>query len=62
MSQTDVCYCCFLETPISDLHRAEYAASVDSGTLIVHFSVCTACRRLECDVPNPIGCKRPEKR
>ena len=62
MSQTDVCYCCFVETPDSDLHPAEYAVEVDSGRLIAHFAVCTACRRLGCDVPNPEGCKRPENR
>lgn len=60
MTQTDVCYCCFLDTPIGDLHPAEYSAKVESGTLTAYFSVCTACRRLGCDVPNPEGCKRPE--
>ena len=65
MSQTDLCYCCFVEAPISDLHRAEYEVelegySLESGTLVAYFWVCTACRRLGCDVPNPGGCKRPE--
>ena len=56
----DFCYCCFAEIPNGVAHPATYTSKIGGSTVIQHVSVCTACRRLGCDVMNPEGCKRPE--
>ena len=54
------CYCCFINIPEGDAQPATFTQHIGGSTVITHMSVCTACRRLGCDVPNPDGCKRPE--
>ena len=56
----DICYCCFNDTPAADLHAATNTGKVSGVTVVQYVTVCTACRRLECEVRNPEGCKRPE--
>ena len=55
------CYCCFNDTPAADLHAATNTANVAGVTVVQHVTVCTACRRLGCEVMNPEGCKRTER-
>ena len=57
----DVCYCCFNDTPDTDVHHATNTGNIAGVTVVQYMVVCTACRRLGCEVMNPEGCKRPER-
>ena len=58
----ETCWCCFLEIPEGEANPGTHSVNWGPGvTLTAYVSVCIACRRLECDVANPEGCKRPER-
>lgn len=58
----DICFCCFIEIPVGDTNPGTATWKLPDGGKVVtsDLSICTACRRLGCDVLRPGGCKRPE--
>ncbi len=58
---TEWCYCCFIEIDTETAHPGEASYQMPGGfTMRTQVYVCTACRRLGCEILNPDGCKRPE--
>ncbi len=58
----DVCYCCFVAVEPGQFSLGEAIWRPAGGTTVIHadLKVCHTCRRLECDVLNPFGCKNPD--
>lgn len=59
----DECFCCFIPVNRADAHPIEASWQVpdsDLRMITTDLVVCTVCRRLDCDILTPEGCKRPE--
>lgn len=56
------CFCCFISVGLEDANPIEATWTFPDGLRMEtqDLVVCTACRRLDCDVLTPGGCKRPE--
>lgn len=57
----DFCYCCYLDIPEGQGNPGEHSVQTGGSTIVANVVVCSTCRRLDCDVPNPEGCRNPER-
>lgn len=59
---TELCFCCFIEIAEGQEQSGTATWKVTGMRVISELFICTACRRLQCDVLDPNGCKRPERK